>query len=346
MTRAGRPHQRSMSAAPARRRVGGGAAGDELDPGDGTQRVGERGELLDVEPSVRPGPAGDALAERLGLLVDLLEHEVREAALLGGLGGPRHLGDDALPRLAGDAADADPSRPQVDDVAFLEEDDPAGMGEDRRDVGGEERLAVADAHDKGYVLAGPDEAIGLAHVHDRDGVGAAGAGKRRAHGVEQVPGVGLLDEVGQRLGVGLRGEPVPPCLQPVAELPEVLDDPVVDHGDLAGAVDVGMGVQVIRAAVGRPARVGEADAGVRRPVLHRRGEVGELAHLLLDEKVAGLGDERDPGRVVATVLEPAKTLEEDRPRGPRTRVPDDSAHATAARLPAPAGARRRPIRGR
>ena len=70
----------------------------------------------------------------------------------------------------------------------------------------------------------------------------------------------------------------------------------------------GMGVEVVRPAVGRPARVGEADRGVRRPVGDGRLEVGQLAGPLLDEQVAGVIDERDAGRVVAAVLEALEAL--------------------------------------
>ncbi len=89
----------------------------------------------------------------------------------------------------------------------------------------------------------------------------------------------LFDEMGDRLGVGLRRQRVAARLESVAQLAEVLDDPVVDDRDVAGAVLVGVGVQVVRPAVGRPARVGEADRGVRRPVGDGRREVRQLAGL-------------------------------------------------------------------
>ena len=96
---------------------------------------------------------------------------------------------------------------------------------------------------------------------------------------------------------------------------------------VAGAVLVGMGVEVVGPAVGRPARVREADRRVRRPVGDRGLEVGELARLLLDEQVALLVDERDPGGVVAAVLEPPEALDQDRARLAGTGVADDAAHA-------------------
>ena len=47
---------------------------------------------------------------------------------------------------------------------------------------------------------------------------------------------------------------------------EVLDDPVVDHGDRAGAVDVRVGVAVVGRAVGGPAGVPDAGGGRQRVV--------------------------------------------------------------------------------
>ena len=51
----------------------------------------------------------------------------------------------------------------------------------------------------------------------------------------------------------------PLLTQFLPEREEVLDDPVVDHGDVTGRVRVGMGVEVGRRAMGGPA--GVADAG-------------------------------------------------------------------------------------
>ena len=163
-------------------------------------------------------------------------------------------------------------------------------------------------------------------MHDRDGVRALDLAERRADGLGEIALVGLLDEVGQRLGVGLGGQAMAAFLEPVAELAEVLDDPVVDDRDVARAVLVGMGVQVVRTAVGRPARVRQADGRVRGPVGDRRAQVGELAGLLLDEQVPTVVDERDARRVVAAVLEAGQSLDEDGTRLPGSRVAHDAAH--------------------
>jgi hypothetical protein len=258
--------------------------------------------------------------------VDLLEHERVVATLLGGLHGPLDRLDHPLDRPPRDVGHDDPIGREVGDVALLEEDHAAGVAEDRGHVRGEEGFALPDAHDEGHVLARADEPVVLVAVHDREGVRALELAQGGARGVGDVALVRLLDQVRDGLGVGLRGEGVPPGLQPVAERLEVLDDPVVDHGDPARAVDLRMGVHVVRPAVRGPARMGEPDRRVGRAVRDGGAQVAQLAGALLDEEVALVVDEGDAGGVIAAVLEAAEALHEDRPGLPRPRVSDDSTH--------------------
>ena len=57
------------------------------------------------------------------------------------------------------------SGPDVRDIALLEEDDAARVGEHGSHVGGQEGLAITEAHDERHVHAGAHDAVGLA----RDG---------------------------------------------------------------------------------------------------------------------------------------------------------------------------------
>ena len=130
----------------------------------------------------------------------------------------------------------------------------------------------------------------------------------------------------QGLRFGLRAEPVATLGEPVAQLLEVLDDAVVDDRDLTGAVDVGMGVEIVGAPVGRPAGVGQADRRRRRRFEQRRAQVGELSRALLDEQLALGRHQRDAGGVVAAVLEAGEPFHEDGRRLSRSDVSDDAAH--------------------
>ena len=147
-----------------------------------------------------------------------------------------------------------------------------------------------------------------------------------ANGVGQVTRVGLLDEVSDGLRVRLGDERVATFLQPVAERAEVLDDPVVDDRDVAGAVLVRVSVQVVRSPVRRPAGVGQTDRSMRCPPGDGALEVHQLAGSLLDEQVAGVIHEGDARRIVAPVLQASKTLDQDRSRLVGSRIADDAAH--------------------
>jgi len=114
--------------------------------------------------------------------------------------------------------------------------------------------------------------------------------------------------------------------QPVLQLAVVLDDPVVDQRQLAGAIGVGMGVDVVRAAVGGPAGVGDARVAGRRATVELLGEVAELAGLFLHEDVTGIGQQRDARRVIAAVLQAAQPVQQDGRRVTRADVTDDAAH--------------------
>jgi hypothetical protein len=129
------------------------------------------------------------------------------------------------------------------------------------------------------------------------------------------------------LGIRLRAERVPAGDQLVAERPEVLDDAVVDDGDAARAIAVGVGVQIARPTVSGPTRVAQAHAGAWRPATERIGENGYLAGALLNEQIATLGDKSDAGGIVAPVLEAAQPVQQNWSRVSRSGVSDNSAHA-------------------
>ena len=243
----------------------------------------EPSQLLQPDPVRAIDTADDGLGERLWLLVDLLEHEVFVATLLGGLRCPVDGGHGPLEWRAVDVREGHAPRPQVGDVTVLEKDDLVGVGQDRRDIGGQEALALAQAHHERDVLARADQPVPLAAMHDRDRIGSFEPPQGFAHGIGEIASVGLLHEVGDRLRIRLGGQRVPAGLQPVPKLAKVLDDPVVDDGDLTGTVLVRMGVEVIRPTMRRPTGMSQADGGVRRAIRDGRLQIHELAGTFLDE---------------------------------------------------------------
>ena len=194
------------------------------------------------------------------------------------------------------------------------------------------------ADDHRAAFARHDDAVGVGLRHDGERIGALELGHGGAHGLEQVAGhlEVVVDAVRDHLGVGLGGELVALAPRLVAQLLVVLDDAVVDDRD-AVLGDVRVGVALARHAVRGPARVRDAEAAVGRVGVERVLELAHLADGAQALDLAGAVQHGDARRVVAAVLQPAQSLDQDRDDVPVSNGSDDSAHAAflvvgAARL--------------
>ncbi len=151
----------------------------------------------------------------------------------------------------------------TDPVAFFEIGDPVGEGRERQRVGAEIHLAVAVADGERRALPRADQQVVMAFEQVDQREGAAQPLERREHGVRRrlAGGEFVLDHQRGDLGVGLGDEAVALGRELLAQRLEVLDDAVVDDGEPARRVR--MGVRLGRLAVGRPAGVADADRAAR-----------------------------------------------------------------------------------
>ena len=137
----------------------------------------------------------------------------------------------------------------------------------------------------------------------------------------------LVQVVGQQvdhdLGVGFGLECVTEFAQLLAQLLEVLDDAVVHQRD--AIVRVGVGIGLGRLAVSRPAGVADADGAADRLALQKRAQVAELAlgAAALDLAV---DQGRHAGGIVAAILEPLESVEQQGRDRRRSDDSDDPAH--------------------
>src|SRR6202035_1418578 len=119
-----------------------------------------------------------------------------------------------------------------------------------------------------------------------------------------------------------------------AQLREVFNDAVVDHHDPLVAVGVGMRGDHRRAAVGRPARVADAEVALWHLLGQALDQGVDLGGALYDRGLAiGVVEDRDAGGIIATVLEPLEALHDDGSRGALAQVADDPTHAAASYVP-------------
>ena len=86
-----------------------------------------------------------------------------------------------------------------------------------------------------------------------------------------------------------------------------------------------MRVGLVGHAMGRPARVADADRAVERLVLQPAFEVDELAFGAAAGKFAAL-DGGDAGRVIAAIFEPLQRIDDERRDRRVADNPNDSAH--------------------
>ena len=189
------------------------------------------------------------------------------------------------------------------------------MFEQRWHVRGDEILALAKPDDDpaGAGDPGGDDLPGILRRDERQRGGAVEQRQHRQRGRIQRLALRelFLQQMDRDLGVGLAGEAMPLRDERSFQLLEVLDDPVVDHGRDAAAIDVRVGVLLAGPAVRRPSRVadpGVAGGGMRG---HDRCQVVELSFGTHDLEGPVLLH-RDAGRVVPAVLEPAQAGHQQR----------------------------------
>ena len=299
----------------------GGAARDDRHAVDSLER-------LAVETE-RAGEVGRRARRRLDgawLLVNLLQHEVRIAVLLGRRGVP----GDRRRRLA-DGVAVEPDDPhalvrQHGHLAVVEDEDVARVCEDRRDVGGEEEPVRADGDDqRRAAVFHAQEGPRRLRADDAERVGAVESGRRTTRRafepLVRVP----LDQMRDDLGVRLRFERVPVALERLPQVRVVLDDAVVDDRDGLRAVAMRVRVRVTRLAMGRPARVGDAQRPLQRFARQDALEGGDLPHTPAHLEAAVV-NHRHARRVVAPIFEPLEPVHENRDGVPATDVSDDSTH--------------------
>ena len=176
------------------------------------------------------------------MLEDLLLHVVPVLAALDRVGGnPAHHDGtgNRPPREAGHRhlAEAD-----IRHVAVLEVNDAPGYRYERRDIGSDEVLSLAEPDRERAPEPGSDDTVGMFRVDDADRVRASEHAGRGAHRFREVPPFvhATIDELGNDFGIGVGGELVAVVQELPAQRLVILDDSVVHYRDrLPG--DVGMG---------------------------------------------------------------------------------------------------------
>ena len=119
------------------------------------------------------------------------------------------------------------------DVPVVGELDVTRLGQEGDRIRGDEALALADTDHERALPPRPDDQVGVVAVDDHEGEVAFELPVREPHGLGEIAVVVALDQVRNRLGVGLGREAVALLDQGRAQLAVVLDDAVENDGYLA-----------------------------------------------------------------------------------------------------------------
>ena len=304
------------------------AAGDDIELVDPAQLLVAHFQFVEDDAPLADA-RGDGLADGLGLLHDLLEHEVRVTALLRVADVPVdgvvlffHL---RAERVVYD----DPFGGDDGDLAVLHISDLPRVPEHRGHVRGDEAAALAVAEQQRRVLARGDEAVGQIGAQDAERVSALDAVEHAVDGVEDAAAAAVVvtEQLRDDLRVRLRAEGDARGDEEALELDVVFDDAVVHDGDPLVLAQMRVGVDVVRLAVRGPARVPHAHRAAKAPAAVRQ----RLQHL---QPALGLADlqplvrreHRDPGRVIAAVFQMLQPVEQDGRGLFPPRISDDPAH--------------------
>jgi hypothetical protein len=134
-----------------------------------------------------------------------------------------------------------------------------------------------------------------------------------------------MDGMDHDLGVGLGGEDVSGGQLFASQLLVVFDDAVV-HQHAAIVTDVGMGIVGRRLAVGRPARVGDAERTREWIGRNRLGQTRDLAEFAPPIEPARVIEHGQARRVISAIFEPTQPLQQDGRNRALSDGTDDSAH--------------------
>jgi hypothetical protein len=116
--------------------------------------------------------------------------------------------------------------------------------------------------------------------------------------------------MGQDLGVGLRLKEVPLLLELGAEGGVVLDNPIVDESQFAGAVEVRVRVLTGDLAMGGPAGMADACGAADGVFREGSGQVVDPADLLADGDHSLL-EGGDPGGIIPPVFKATESFQKD-----------------------------------
>ena len=287
-------------------------AGDDHDAAEIFNGLSAEDQIAEIDSAVFDA-RGNRAAQRLGLLHNFLEHEVRISALLRRRNLPVDMMVLLFNRQLHGVEDLNGVARQNRDLAVFHVRNVSGVFDQRRHVRGDEVAAVTVAQQQRRVFPCRIAPLRIVCADNADGIGALAPVQNHVdgvlHAVDLVEPEAVLEQLRDNLRIGLGRELHALFFEKFANFQIVFNDAVVNQRDLAVLGHMGMGVDIVRLAVGRPAGVPDAGSAVQqRAVFRHRGKIFKPALALCDVQHA-VFRHADACGVIAPVLQPRKPLQ-------------------------------------
>ncbi|MPM83479.1 hypothetical protein SDC9_130543 [bioreactor metagenome] len=173
--------------------------------------------------------SSECIPESLGLLTDLLKHEMFEAALLSSLHIPIDMLYRTLESIPVEVVNLDIIAGYDRNIQILEVLDFARMAQERRDITGNQIRMLTTPYDQRTVLSCNHHRLGMLRANHGNGIRAFQALDRLSHREQEIPVVVKVYQMSDHLTVCLAGKRDLMAFQPRAELGVVFDDAVVHN---------------------------------------------------------------------------------------------------------------------
>ena len=285
-------------------------AGNKVHPPQPVPADPQRVDFIHPDPviSVKAPPQG--LPHSIRLFMDFLHHETVIPALLGRFHVIRDMDPVLFQRLSGEVRQFDAARFQDGNLAVIQRQDILGQGEQACRVTRAERRVTGFADNHRVFLLGNVYCLGIIAGNDAQGKAAFQAGNRRVYRIPHTAGFPVVEiqQVHNCFGIRLGRKDKAFRFQIGPQFQIVLNDAVMNYRNCVVHVVVRMGIEIARDAMGSPA--GMTDPAALRAMFNVQLFFKNTEPALLFPCLQFFGvDQRNPGRIIAAVLQLFQTLQ-------------------------------------
>ena len=287
------------------------AAGNDKDLLDAPQVRFRPVQLGEIDGSLfLAQAAAHGLADGLRLFVNLLQHEMLEAALFRRFGIPRDVVDFLIDGIAVQVFNPDRVLRDDGNLPVAHDIRAARMANNRRNIGRNEVFPFAQADDQRIVFFGGDELVRLVGAQEDQGVGPVDPADYFLDRAQEIPVVLIRHQVGYHFRIRIGREPMAFFQQIFLQFQIVFNDTVVDDDEAPRFITMGMGVPVRRPAVRRPAGMADADRALGFVALDLDAQGLQTAHTFFDVDAFAVIDS-DARGIIPAVFQFAHSVQQD-----------------------------------